>query len=327
MTDWTKATGGTGLMMIRDTGSVVEFWFKAGNTADWVNGLGFNWTVNGTTNSNSINYPTGADWYHVGSATATSNQTVIFRLLSDTNIDGIGGPTTFSHAVTRATEPPPTDTPQLSSIKSTSILVKFASNGDGGADIDLREIGYSKNSTVITDTVISDGSTTVGGLDDGTRYYFWARVHNFVGWSNWSGRASAVTLRVPDAPSKPLLASVTSVSVEASFSANGNGGAIITSSQVGYGTSSSAPTSIDTAGSPHIVDGLIPGTVYYFWARVQNSVGWSPWSASANVRTNSGGYIKVGTVWKLAVPYVRSGGVWKRAEPWVCSLGEWKRTI
>ena len=327
MTDWTKTSGTNGTMMIRDTGSSVEFWFKAGNSAEWVNGLAFNWTANGSTNSNTINYPTGADWYHVGSVSVSTNQTVTFRLLTDTSIPGIGGPTTFSHAITRATEPPSPDTPQLSSIKSTSILVKFASNGDGGADIDLREIGYSTNSGVISNTTISDGSTTVGGLNPGTRYYFWARVHNFVGWSNWSGRTSAVTLRVPDAPTKPLLASITSTTVEASFSQNGNGGAIVTSSQVGYGTNSSAPTTIDTAGSPHIIDGLTPGTMYYVWARVQNSVGWSPWSASASFRTVAGAYIKVGTEWKIAVPYVRVSGVWKKAEPWVCNQGVWNRTV
>jgi len=327
VTDWTKTTGTNGTMMIRDTGSSVEFWFKAGNSAEWVNGLAFNWTANGSTNGNTINYPTGADWYHVGSVSVATNQTVTFRLLTNTSIPGIGGPTTFSHAITRATEPPSPDTPQLSSIKSTSILVKFASNGDGGADIDLREIGYSKNSGVITDTTISDGSTTVGGLDPGARYYFWARVHNFVGWSNWSGRASAVTLRVPDAPTKPLIASISSISAEASFSQNGNGGAIVTSSQFGYGTDPSAPTTIDTAGSPHIIDGLVPGTMYYVWARVQNSVGWSPWSASASFRTVAGAYIKVGTQWKIAVPYVRVGGVWKKAEPWVCNQGVWNRTV
>jgi len=327
VTDWTKTSGTNGTMMIRDTGSSVEFWFKAGNSAEWVNGLAFNWTANGSTNSNTINYPTGADWYHVGSVSVSTNQTVTFRLLTDTSIPGIGGPTTFSHAITRATEPPSPDTPQLSSIKSTSILVKFASNGDGGADIDLREIGYSTNSGVISNTTISDGSTTVGGLNPGTRYYFWARVHNFVGWSNWSGRTSAVTLRVPDAPTKPLLASITSTTVEASFSQNGNGGAIVTSSQVGYGTNSSAPTTIDTAGSPHIIDGLTPGTMYYVWARVQNSVGWSPWSASASFRTVAGAYIKVGTEWKIAVPYVRVSGVWKKAEPWVCNQGVWNRTV
>lgn len=328
MTDYTRETGSGGSMMIRDTGSSVEFWFRAGNSADWVNGLDFNWTANGSTSSRSINYPTGADWYHVGSVTVSTDQTVTFRLLSNTSIAGIGGPTTFSHAINRAVVPGKTTTPQLSNISSTSMLVKFQSNGDGGADIDLREIGYSSNANVITDTVGSDGSTIVGGLVPGRRYYFWARVHNYVGWSDWSGRSTAITLRVPDPPTKPLLANVTATTVETSFSANGNGGATILSSQVGWGTNPAAgPVSIDTAASPHIVDGLIPGTVYYFWARVRNSVGWSPWSTSATTRTIAGGYIKVGTAWKLVVPYVRVGGVWKRAEPWACNVGVWKRTI
>ena len=46
MTDYTKATGSTGTMMIRDTGTDVEFWLKAGNNT-YKYQLPWQYTVNG----------------------------------------------------------------------------------------------------------------------------------------------------------------------------------------------------------------------------------------------------------------------------------------
>lgn len=325
MTDWTKTAGGT--LMIRDTGDSVEFWFKARDNSDWANSLDFNWTANGSTTSRSIDYPTGADWYHVGSVTITTDQTVTFRLVSDTNISGIGGPTSFSHSINRATVPGKPSTPAISGVTATSATAKFTDGSNGGDAIDGRQLGYGQNTTTPTTIIASDGSTTITGLVPGRVYYFWARTHNSEGYGAWSPRASATTQRVPDAPGKPQLSSVTATSMDVSFTPNGNGGAPITAYQLGYGTSPITPTTIVSASSPQTITNLAPGTTYYVFARAQNSAGWSPWSAASSVMTNAGAYILVGTAWKLAVPYVNVGGVWKRAEPWACSVGVWNRTI
>ena len=332
MTDWTKTSGENGTMMIRDTGSDVEFWFRAGHPADWVNDLRFSYTASGSTTDKTINYPTGADWYKIGERNVSTDQTVTFRLLSDTSIDGIGGPTTFSHAIERATHPSAPSRPIISAVKATSVTVSFSDGSNGGSPINSRQIAYStQSSTPAVDTgypvVSSDGSTSIGGLSGGTRYYFWARTHNSEGYSPWSASASVVTLDVPDAPSTPLLSSIQTTSVDVAFTANSNGGATITGYQIGYGTSSSAPTTSVAASSPQVITGLTPGTVYYFFARARNSVGWSSWSGSASARTIAGAYIQVGSTVKLAVPYIRDGGVWKVAEPWVRNLGTWKRTV
>jgi hypothetical protein len=326
VTDWTKTTGTNGTMMIRDTGGDVEFWFKAGHPSDWVNGLEFNYTANGSTTPKTIDYPTGAEWYKIGERNITDSQTVTFRLLSDTSIAGIGGPTTFSHSIARDTVPDAPHTPTLSGITSTSMVVKFADAGNGGDAIDARQITYGTDPDGGTSNVSSDGSTTISGLSPGTTYYFWARTHNSIGWSRWSGRASAKTLSVPTAPSAPLLSSITATSVDVSWTDNSNGGSAIIAHQIGYGTSSSAPTTTVSASSPQVVNGLTPGTTYYIFVRAQSSVGWSAWSKPTSMKTVAGAYILVGSTWKLAVPYVNVGGTWKLAEAWGRSAGVWKRT-
>lgn len=328
-TVWSKTTGSTGKMEIRDTGGDVEFWFKAGYSSDWYNGLQFSYTANGSTTNKTIDYPTGADWYKIGERNVTDSQTVTFKLITDTDISGIGGPTTFSHAITRDTAPDAPSKPALSGVTSNSVVVKFTDGDNGGDAIDARQIAYDEDSGVSGATIVSsDGSTTISGLTSGVTYYFWARTHNSKGYSPWSASSSIKTLKVPDAPSTPLLSSITATSVDTSFTANGNGGSAITGFQLGYGTSSTTPTTIVNASSPQVISGLTPGTNYYVFARAKSAVGYSAWSAPASFRTVAGAYIRVGTAMKLAVPYVRVGGVWKRAEPWVRdSTGVWKRTI
>lgn len=327
MTDWDKDTGAGGTMRIRDLGSTVEFWFKAGYSNDWYNGLDFSFTVDGSTTKKSINYPTGADWYKVGSDTATYNQTVTFKLLTDTNISGIGGPATFTHSVTRDTIPAAPSTPIVSGIKSISMVVSFRDGSNGGDAIDARQIRYDNNSDASSPTIVSsDGSTTISGLAPNTYYYFWARTHNSMGWGPWSGRASAKTQAVPAAPQAPLLSSVTATTVDVAFYPNSDGGNAITAWQIGYGTSSSAPTSTVSAKSPQVLTGLIPGTTYYIFVRAQNSVGWSAWSKPTMMKTVAGAYILVGSTWKPAVPYVNVGGTWKMAEAWGRVAGTWSRT-
>jgi hypothetical protein len=325
--DYTKTTGVNGKMMIRDTGTDVEFWFKAGYSSDWWNGMPFSWTANGSTTKKTINYPTGADWKKVGEVRVTTSQTVTFRLTDKSSSTGIGGPTSFSQFIERDTIPGKPTTPVISSITASSVHVKFSDGSNGGLAITARQIGYGTNSTSVQNTVSSDRSTTISGLSAGTTYYFWARTRNAKGWGPWSGRATAKTLKVPDAPSTPLLSSARMTSVDVAFSPNGNGGSTITGYEIGWSTSSSgSPTNTVSAKSPQVVTGLTPGTVYYFRTRAKSAVGWSAWSGAASVRTIAGAYVKVGAETKLAVPYVKVDGVWKIAEPWIRNAGTWKRT-
>lgn len=329
MTDYIKTTGSAGLgkMMIRDVGDGwVEFWFKAGYTSDYWNGMPFNWTANGTTTSKTINYPTGAAWYKVGWVYVTTSQTVTFRLTDHSSATGIGGPTSFSQYLERSTVPGAPTVPVISNIGDTTALVTFQNYNNGGEPFLEHQLGYGTDPNTAQNYPISNGTSNLSSLTPGTVYYFWARSRNVKGWGPWSGRASAKTLKVPDAPTVPLLAAVRMTSVDVAFTGNSDNGSPILEYQIGFGTSSATPSSTVSATSPQTVTGLSPGLTYYFRTRARNIVGWGPWSAASSIKTIAGAYVKVGAEWKLAVPYVKVAGVWKLAEPWVRSVGVWKRT-
>lgn len=329
MVDYKKDTGSSGEMMIRDTGTNVEFWINSHNSSTFNHNLPWGYTVNGTTNnSREFDYGAGDDWQKLGSWNVTTDQTVTFRLF-DTGTSGFGGPTTLSHAIDRIQLPGKPSTPVISAITSTSMRVVWQSGTYGGEPPDLRQLARNTSNTVTGATIISvDGDTTVTGLSPGTKYYFWGRTHNSKGYSVWSDVSSATTLRVPDAPDSPIVSTSTQTSVVASFTDNGNGGSTILERQIAYNTSNTTTgvTAVTYTGVMTI-DGLQPGTLYYFWSRVRNSTGWGPYSAVVSQRTIAGAYFNDGGVWKEAVPYVKDGGTWKLARPWGRVAGVWKETI
>lgn len=326
MTDYTRSTGSSGTMMIRDTGSVVEFWIKAGSST-YAYKMPWGFTVNGVTdNSNTFRFESGGSWQKVRSWTVTTNQTVTFRL-GDTGTSGLGGPTTLNAYINRASVPNAPASLTIGRVTSNSIDVTFTDGANNGSAIDQRQIGWATVSSGPVRSMASDGSTTIIGLTPGTTYYVWARSHNALGWGPWGGRKAATTLKVPDAPSTVVLSSVGQVSVYAKFTANGNGGSPILEYEIGYGINATTPTNTVPSNGGTTVTGLAPGTKYYFWARARNTVGWGPWSAVAGTATTIGGcLIKVGAVYKPAIPYVKVAGVWKVMRPWGRIFGIWKES-
>lgn len=327
MVDYTRTTGTTGTMMIRDLGSTIEFWFKAGYSNDYWNGMSFTVTANGSADTFTVNYSTGAAWLRVRTKSVTSTQTITFRLNTATGTNGMGGPTSFSQYIDRGSPPGASSVPTISSIGSTQAIVSFSDGSNGGLPIDTRQIGYGTSGTYPSTLVTSDRSTLITGLTPGVRYYAWARAHNSKGWGPWGPRATFVTLRVPDVPSSVTFSGLTQTSVITRFTGNGNGGSAVTGWQLAYNTANTtAGATIVASGGTLTVTGLEPGTTYYFWSRGQNAVGWSGWSPVKSTVTIAGAWIKVGLVWKQAVPYVRVGGVWKVARPWARVAGVWKES-
>lgn len=329
MTDYTRSTGSSATMMIRDVGSGVagnvEFWLNSNNSTTWSDHLPWGWTINGSTGSSTFNYQPGAGWKRLGVWYVSSAQTVTFRIGS-TGTSGFGGPTSFSVGIPRATVPPAPTPVFFSNVASTSLTAQFNHQGNGGAPFTDFHLAYGTDPN--TDPYISStGTSFITGLTPGTTYYFWARSVNTVGAGPWSIRTQVTTLNVPDAPSTPVLSNIQPTSVDVSWTPNGTGGSPITGFQVGYSTTSATQDTIVAAVSPKTISGLIPGTQYFFWVRAQNAVGFGPWSAFASTQTIAGARVLDGGQWKIAVPYVRQGGVWKKAIPWVKHAGEWKETI
>jgi hypothetical protein len=329
--DYKKNTGSSGTMMIRDTGSTVEFWINSNNSSTFVNELPWGYTINGSTNDNrESKYSAGAGWVKFGSWTVTTDQTVTFRIF-DTGTSGFGGPTTLSAAISRA-DPPAAPSIAPTVISSTQINIKITDGANNGAAITGRQIAVNTvNTTSSANLTAVDTQTTkaIFPLNPGTLYYFWARTENSKGFSPWSPVKSATTFRTGDAPNQPIVSDADQTSFWVSFTDNGSGGTTILERQVGYSLIadiiSGGVTWLPYTGIRQIT-GLTPGTTYYVYARVRNSVGWSFPSPAAVIRTIAGARIAVAGVYKEAVPYVKVAGTWKLARPWGRTAGVWKET-
>jgi hypothetical protein len=220
--------------------------------------------------------------------------------------------------------PPAPSAVTLSNITNNSMRTYFHGNGTGTAAFLRWELGYSTN-IYPTTVKTSPGTLDVTGLTPATTYYFYARCINIAGPSPWSARSSAATLDVPAMPNPVDLTNATQTSVYAWFTRNGDGGSPVLEWQLGYGLDPVTPTQA-FAGYYGTMTGMVPGETYYFWGRVRNTFGWSPYSGRTTVTLLAGAWVDVAGVKTRAVPYVRDAGVWKVAEGWVKIAGMWKPT-
>lgn len=328
MVDYTKSTGSSGTMMIRDTGTAVEFWLNANNSQTFNHQLPWGYTVNGVTNNNrEYDYKAGSGWERLGSWGVAYDQTVTFRLF-DTGTSGLGGPTTLSAFINRASAPSAPSKPIISEITANSMRVRWTAGSSNGASINLYQVARNTSNTTSGATLFSvDTDHVFTGLAPGTRYYWWARTRNSQGYSSWSPVAYASTISVGDAPDQPVLSDATQTSFVVSFTDNDNGGSPILERRITYNTVNTA------VGAPTVlysgvmtIGSLQPATTYYVWARVRNAAGWSPYSPVASIMTVAGARINVNGVWKRAIPYVKVSGVWKIAQPYSRIAGLWKKT-
>lgn len=193
-TDYTRTTGSTGTMMIRDYGSSVEFWLQAGS-ATYSYQLPWAYYAQGSSSSwMSFRFESGGAWQYVGSADCTYSQTIRFEIGSS-GTSGLGGPTQFDQYISReptSSRPNPPSACTISNITPTSIRAQFTDGSNNGSAITQRQIGISTGSGVY----LSYDSTyaTFENLTPGTKYYFLGRTRNANGWSDWGPIVSAMTL-------------------------------------------------------------------------------------------------------------------------------------
>lgn len=180
-------------MMIRDTGSTVEFWINSGNSTTFDNELPWAYIVNGVTSSwQSFRYNANAGWQRLGAWNVTSNQTVTFKLNS-TGTAGLGGPTTFSIGIVRSSIPRAPANPTLSKIGLDVVTVSWSAPNNGGSAILGYELGYGLSSTTGQFWAYPTSPYVVKNLTMNTVYYFWVRARNANGWGPWSPSSSAKT--------------------------------------------------------------------------------------------------------------------------------------
>lgn len=324
MTDYTKATGNTGTMRIRDTGTYVEFWLKA-SPSSFHHSLPWQYTVNGFNSGQlQFDFVTGGEWQLLGRWTVTTDQTVTFYLYPS-QTSSIGGPTSFSVAIVRTSAPGTPDPWAIQQIADTWVQGATNYMPNGGIAIDQVQVRYQEPGATSLEYFDpgTDGNGTLTGLHRGKTYDFWVRTHNSKGWSEWSSRTQATTHNYPPAPTTPALSEIKQTSLKASTDSNGDGGSPITAWETGYGTDPNAPQTTVTGSNLTLTD-LSPGQVYYVWGRGWNQYGPGAWSARSTATLLAGAWVDVDGVKKRAVPYVRDGGVWKVAESWTKIEGLWK---
>ncbi len=336
MTDYFKDTGTTGQMLIRDNGTTVTFFINSGNSTSFNYQLPWGYIVNGANvGSLEARYEAGMGWLQLRSFTVTTTQTVTFKL-GDTGTGGMGGPTNFSVAINRVKPPNPPSAVTATAVGSTGISLKFTYGAPNGDAVDSGQIAYSQNTSFSPAGIVgANGTATLTGLVRGARYYFKARNTNSAGTSDWGPTTNYVLLDFPDQGAPVTFSEVKQTSVKASITPVGNGGVAIDSYQILWSLVNSADpvdgtfvvVSVPQAPYTYLVTGLLPGKTYYFWCRPHNSVGWGPWSSVRSMKTFAGGYVKVGTQWKEAVPYVKDGGVWKPAKAWGKVSGTWRESL
>lgn len=191
MTDYDFSTGTTGTVRIRVLSSTVEYWINAGQSVSWWGSVGYSWDTPSGGGSSSFGYPAGSGWLKIRTVTATASGTYSINI-GNTGTSAVGDPGNKSVTVNRATKPPTPDAPTLVTRGHNTLAVKATDNGTGGASITARQIGYGTSSSSPS-SYINSSSGTASNLHLGTTYYFWYRVQNSEGWSNWSSRASFVT--------------------------------------------------------------------------------------------------------------------------------------
>lgn len=326
MVDYTRDIGGSTTLMIRDTGTDVQFWIKTGPQT-----YNYQQPWNGRINNAELGNRTfrmlqGGQWQYIDAWRIDYDQEVRFTIVNS----GLGFPTyDFYQEINRTSAPGPPNLYAADAISSTHIHVEFDDGYDGGSAIVERQIGYGTN----PDNVQSfwdapGGEADIGPFNPGTKVYFWARTRNAVGWGTWSNRGEDTTFRNPNAPRPVTFSEVAQTSVRTAFEDRANGGTDVIERQIGYGLDPNTPASFaNHISGVNVLTNLDPGKTYYFWARTRNSIGWSAWSDRSQVTLIAGARVFSGGVWRRAVPYVRVGGVWKVARPWVKASGVWKESV
>lgn len=198
MADYTTPTGGGGTLLIRDTGSSVEFWLGQAFSATYSGGIPWSGVVNGVGVGGSFPWGSGGGFRIVASYGVSSSQTVSFSI-GATGTSGFGGPTGLSAYISRATVPSAPAAPVASAIGVDRMTLSWSIPSNGGAAIDqmlLRRWDASGYGGSYVDYP-NGGSVTsrlVTGLAPDKPYWWALYAHNAVGYSSRGAGLAVRTL-------------------------------------------------------------------------------------------------------------------------------------
>lgn len=179
--------------------------------------------------------------------------------------------------------------------------------------------------------IFKEGTFRIDHRTDGTAEYAvtsQVKLHLLGEALATSGVRALPRLASPTPAPRPIgIDQVTMTSMRYRFSSQGAGAGNlpVIEWQIGWGTDPNSPQNyLKSTGTSTVK--VSPGTMYYFWSRGRNAMGWGPWSRKNSQQSIAGARILVGGVRKEAVPYVKSNGVWVPAQPYVKLSGVWKPT-
>ncbi len=168
--------------------------------------------------------------------------------------------------------------PSLTVAKAETSQVKLtwsAPGDNGGSALTGYKVYVSENSTISSSPYTTTGAgvlnATVGGLTNGTTYYFWIVAVNAQGDGTPSNSMSATpNVSAPDAPTGLTLDSRDDSQATVSWTAPAyDGGSAITLYRVYY----TATDYTTTSGLTQTLTGLTNGTTYTVFVKAVNSVG------------------------------------------------------
>ena len=173
------------------------------------------------------------------------------------------------------------------------------------------------------------GTVNIGGSQTVTFHINASGTSGFGGPDDFAVYVQRAT--VPPAPTVNAPNSFTHTSFRTNYAWAGDGGSGVDLYDIHYSnTPGGGQVSLGSLDGGQLVnvDPAVypPGTKMYYWVRAHNAVGWGPFNGPQSGTLLPGIRVKVGGVWKNAIPYVKVAGVWKAAVVYIKKSGAWVST-